>query len=321
MGAVFMTAFFMLSGYSLFINYADENIIGINHLKKFYIKRIIGVIPMYYVTALLYVIFTFAQSCLTGKEYSLVNELILAPIELLGLQSNFHSIFDYSHNGGTWFISCILMCYLVYPLIQEVAKQVDYKTKIKLVILLAFILLYAPFIEHRFQTVTIYANPFFRILEFTIGILLASMKPQLDQMMVIKKYFYKWKMVLFASVLMIIGISIAVYMKIAIGNYMLYSWICLPCFVVILIGLSGVESRRLGDSKFISYCSALGYTFFLAQLFSNQIAKFIIRHFNVTNNLMIIILGWAICIAIAVVFHEVFEKPITRRLKKRYLFN
>lgn len=47
MGAVFMTAFFMLSGYSLFVNYSKDNLMNIQCLKIFWCKRIIGIIPMY----------------------------------------------------------------------------------------------------------------------------------------------------------------------------------------------------------------------------------------------------------------------------------
>lgn len=317
MGAVFMTAFFMLSGYSLFVNYAEKDLVRIQNLKSFWIKRFIGIMPMYYVAAIFYILMNYgAHVVFKGYSYSIVNEFILAPIEILGIQSNFHSVFSFSHNGGTWFVSCILMCYLIYPLLQEVAKQISTKYKSICIALCVFILLYAPFVEYKFETADIYTNPFFRILEFSIGVMLAALKPKFDEMKFIKK-IYNWVTLLFVDVVMIIGVTVAVKLNISVGNFMLYSWVCLPCFIIMLVGCSGVESVRLSKSRFISYCSGIGYVFFLAQLYSNLICKVIISKLSITNNILIIVLGWGVCIIIAVVLHEIFEKPIKNWIKKK----
>lgn len=73
------------------------------------------------------------------------------PIEFLGLQSFFSSLFGYSHNGGTWFISCILFCYLAYPFLQEGIKAMGKKGRIRLMAFCMIILLYAPIVVHVFS--------------------------------------------------------------------------------------------------------------------------------------------------------------------------
>ena len=100
MGAVCMTAFFMLSGYVLFLTYKDKSLVQAPALKNFYLKRVLGIFPLYLVVAMLYVV-------TLGQESSFQN-LVLLPIEVLGLQSVFSTLFPVSHNGGTWFISCLL---------------------------------------------------------------------------------------------------------------------------------------------------------------------------------------------------------------------
>lgn len=312
MGAVFMTAFFMLSGFSLFVNYSGYNVIEIKNLKLFWVKRIIGILPMYYIVALIYIIANFTNTIP-------FQEILLAPIEILCLQSNFSSLFGFTHNSGTWFISCIIMCYIVYPLFQEIVKQITAKTKIIAIIFLAFILLYSPIIVWKFNLVTIYSNPFFRILEFCIGILLASLTIYVKDNKFVTKFINNWFSIFIEFLLMIIGITVAFKLNIGIGNYMLYSWICLPIFMLILFGLSGVKSTTLSKSKVLKYCSNLAYTFFLAQLFLNTICKKIITKYSITNNICIILLGWASCIVIALVLHEFIEKPVTRFLKKKLL--
>ena len=118
-GAIYVVAFFILSGYVLFVSWHTTNLTHIDTIKKFYIKRGLGILPLYYVVSLLYMIFL-------GKE-TLKDNLLLAPIEILGLQSVFSTIFHISHNNGTWFVSCLMLCYLIYPYIQEILKQIQIK--------------------------------------------------------------------------------------------------------------------------------------------------------------------------------------------------
>ena len=317
MGAVVMTAFFMISGFSLFISNASQNVIELPNLKNFFRKRIIGIVPMYYVTYILFVVFYFCASRIIDTlNYSLGNELSLVPVELLGIQSNFYSLGDYSHNGMTWFVSCLLMCYLVYPLMQEVAKQISSKAKIIIIVLISVILLYSPMIQVIYNTESNYSNPFFRILEFFIGVLLASMKPQYDDIPFVKKYVCNWVTVFIADILMVAVITAAVSLGFSVRNYMLYSAFCLPFFIVMLIGFSGVSSNALSKSKVIRYCSDISYVFFLAQLFSETVCNILIVQFNIRNNLIVILLGWLVCAAVAVLMHEVFEKPVKKILNK-----
>ena len=100
MGAVVMTGFFMLSGFSMYYGYSVKDLGDWNNIKGFYKKRAVGILPSYYVIAIVYILFC-------GSESALQN-LILIPTETLGLQSVFSTLFSVTHNGGTWFISCIM---------------------------------------------------------------------------------------------------------------------------------------------------------------------------------------------------------------------
>lgn len=304
-GLIFMTAFFMLSGFSLFVNHSCDNISDIKLLKKFWIKRIIGIIPMYYIVSIIYIIFKFSN--ITIKQ-----ELFLAPIEGLCLQSNFSSLFEFTHNGGTWFISCIMMCYIIYPFLQETVKQINGKTKIVFIIVLYGILLYSSLVVQKFKLGSIYSNPFFRILEFSIGIILASLKLEIDNNKFVKKFVYNIFSIFIEFCLLIICITIADKTNFADRNYMFYSSLVNPIFMIILFGLSGVKCDVLSKSRILKYCSGISYTFFLSQLFSNEISKKIILKYSITSNVSIIILGWTTCIIIALILHEIFEKPIKK---------
>lgn len=98
-----MTGFFMLSGFSLFYTYSSQELHDWNNIKLFYKKRAIGILPVYYVMAIPYILI-----CATED---IIQNAALIPTELLGIQSVFSTLFTVTHNGGTWFVSCILICF------------------------------------------------------------------------------------------------------------------------------------------------------------------------------------------------------------------
>ncbi len=311
MGAVFMTAFFMLSGFLLFINWGGVSLTGNHEIIKFRKKRILEIMPIYWLVSLVYVLVMIV----VGRE-KVIRTIVLAPVEILGLQTVYHSLFEVSHNGGTWFISCILICYALYPFLQELIKNLSFRIRVILLILCVVILLYSPFIVYLYKTEGIYSNPFFRLLEFSIGILIATIKADIDRKHIV--FLYKWWLILLEAVLMFEGITLAVKLGIAVGDYMLYSWVCLPCFIFILLGLSGIDSRVLNESKLLKWMADISFAFFLAQLFSNEICGVLIEQFSIESNIMKIFLGWIICIIIAVFIH--FIEMSLNRFTKRYNF-
>lgn len=311
-----MTLFFILSGYSLYISNSGESIFSNERIIRYFKKRFISIVPMYYIVGLIYVITELVKS-----PVAILQTVVLFPIELLGIQSVFNSLFSLTHNGGTWFISCILICYLIYPAMQEFVIRLRNKTKIFIMAVMVFVLLYAPIVVWYFDLSSIYSNPFFRLLEFFIGVFIASMKPSLDKMEFVKKYLYNWKYIILISVLMFTGVTLAVYLDIAVGNYMLYSWICLPCFIALIIVLSGVSFEKMNNKcrKMLLSLGEMTYCLFLAQLFSNKISKVIIHRYIISNNLMIIFIGWSVCILITLLMHVGIEKRIKRYFKRLLL--
>lgn len=305
MGAVFMTAFFMLSGYVLFLTYKDKSLVQAPALKHFYLKRVFGIFPLYLVVAALYVV-------TLGSE-SLFQNLVLLPIEVLGLQSVFSTLFPVSHNGGTWFISCLLFAYLAFPLMQEIVKQMSTRAKWIVLAICTAILFWSPLVVHTFKTDSIYSNPFFRGLEFFIGVLLCSLPIKAS----VAKLLATWKVFVAEAVLLVAGISIAVRLNVFVGNYMLYDWIVIPLFAFMIITLAGLKSPRLQRSAVLRYASAASYAFFLAQTFNTEIENWLFATCGIQNNVLQIIMSVALCAVMAIALHELVEKPCAKVLKKK----
>jgi len=309
MGAVFMTGFFMLSGFVLHLTHRQTDLIQIASLKRFYLKRAIGILPLYYFFAMVYMI-------ALGHE-SLKENLILFPIEILGLQSMFATLFPISHNDGTWFISCLLLCYLIYPLLQEVAKQIRFSTKILIIALFFLILCWSPAIPHFFKTAAIYENPFFRCLEFSIGVLLCSLKQ--DAEMVRLEFLQRWKF--FAAELALFITVITVAMKVGFfpGNYMLYDVIVVPAFAIMLWTLSGVQSSALEKSIILQFGCKISYAFFLAQSFC-WIPVFKFQELTgIHNGFLNFAISFAACTLVSAAMHLLVERPAGKWLSKKLL--
>ncbi len=306
MGAIAMTGFFILSGYTGYIANKDKDMNKIEKIRNYWIKRVIVIVPGYYVGALLNLL-------LMDNSETLAENFALAPIELLGIQNIYPNTFTLTHNGGSWFISCILICYVFFPFICEVTKQICFKTKMIIMIVLSGVLLYSPLMTHIIKIIgSIYDNPFLRLFEFIIGVLLASMMEELKKI----KFFHTKTCVLLITMIMIVVVELAYRLEVARGNFLLYSWIALPAFVLIIVSLSLIKFK---EYKVVKYLSSISYAFFVVQLFIWPIMRKLVSITGLDNNIFRILLSFVVCTIFAVLIYEIVEKPINKILTKKLL--
>lgn len=278
----------------------------------------ITILPLYYTYALVNIVLN-----IIGNGYSAaIQELMLFPIESLCIQSVFASLFSFSHNGGSWFISCIMICYFIFPLIMILTKGLNDRTRTYIILVLSGILLWSPFVEYFFKCQSIYSNPFFRALEFAIGMLVCqiNMKHNTENRLIL--FLRKPSVCLLSVIALVLGVSIAQYIHIP-GYYMLYNWIALPCFVSLLFSLGYIEFEKLQYSKTINYLSALSFSFFLSQLMIvwetvNFLTKKLLLYGDIAN-IFNISLSFSICFCIANLLYFLVEKPSTKYFKTKLL--
>lgn len=149
-----MNGFFMLSGYAMTLGYGKKDFKEWSEYKRFYLKRLITIYPLYIVTGTLFVL----MNIVAGKE-TIIDNLLLLPIEVLGIQAIFPgSLFAYAHNSGTWFVSCIFFSYLLYPKILMAIRNL--KRSALFVLLIGFIasMIYIPSIDIAFDAPDLYTN-------------------------------------------------------------------------------------------------------------------------------------------------------------------
>lgn len=309
MGAIAMTGFFLLSGYTLNLTYKGMN--DSRDIRKFYIKRLISILPLYYAYGTINVIINIALKG-TGAA---IEELILFPIEVLGIQSVFATLFPFSHNGGSWFISCILICYFLFPLLQTLTKSLSDKSRMIVILILGVILLWSPFVQHYFELQNIYSNPFFRGLEFCIGILISQMNIRLQTDNKLILFLRRPWMCAMSVICLVMGVSVAYYIGFP-HDFMLYNWVALPCFISLLVSLGYLKFKGF---KVVQYLSNLSFSIFLSQLIVVWYGvKYVLEYADCSNNIAKILLPAFVCFVLANFFHYCIEKPSSRYLKAKY---
>jgi peptidoglycan/LPS O-acetylase OafA/YrhL len=314
MGAIAMTGFFLLSGYVINMTYGKKDMTIPEEIKCFYLKRLISIIPLYFVWAILLVV---VNVLINGKAAA-IEEIVLFPVEFLGIQSVYSSLFSFSHNNGSWFISCILICYFLFPLLQIITKTIADKSKMVLICVLSAILLWSPFVQHYFHLQAIYSNPFFRTLEFSIGILVSQMNITNSPCKLI--VFLRKPIVCVVSLVsLFVGVTVARMMNIP-ADYMMYSWVALPCFASLMVSLGSYNFGKLQKSKIIKYWSELSFCIFLGQIiYVWYFVKYALQYVGYEANILKILLSFTIVFCIANVLNYLVKIPSSKYLKQRFI--
>lgn len=314
-GAIAMTGFMMLSGFVLYMSNSRREFSKISDVKIFYLKRIISVIPLYYSIAFVHVFIQMLKG-----EISVSDVAILFPVELFSVQSTYFSLFYKSHNGGTWFISCILICYAVYPYLHFIISKISKRSLLITFLFVSFLLLYAPLVRiyFRLDMVTIYANPFYRLLEFMIGIILARI--------ISTGYCLKNLSMLINPISLLFTVffmisSISIFRQFYhIIDFMFFNWIALPCFILVILNLALMSFKSIENSKIVTYLSGIAYTFFMCQVLPLwDVSRFFCNLLESNNNVLKILISFTICLLGAILIHEGIEKPASKCLKKKLL--
>ncbi len=169
-GETAVIVFFMLSGASLRYNYptVDRRSIG-----KFYLKRLFGILPMYYISWIAVVI------CRSIKDGAfMIKE---APASLLltlfGMDGYLGYLFPHSYYLiGEWFLGALILLYLLYPLLALLYRKI----RIAATCILACGFLFVCFTN--FFTIPAAHNLVTCIFGFWLGMLYIDARPKLQKM-------------------------------------------------------------------------------------------------------------------------------------------
>ena len=296
-----MVCFFVLSGFSIRMSSYKKSFSNGNEILSFYKKRLLALLPPYYLLNLCYAILIKGE---------MKNAVLLFPVQLFGIQASFRDLFGTFTFGGTWFVSCILIAYLVYPLIHQIIPQLKKKTMIIVVILLLFLRCYADKIVIQYNLDRNYSNPFFRLMEFAIGVLLYDLFVSVKKGSI--RRVVQWVSVgLLAAAIAYCGVERMDGLKKLVQLF--YPTVIL--FACVLFLSLQIHCEILEKSKVLAYMSSLTYPVYLMQMLAWNLSRLT---FKPTTNFGKIVCSLLITLVLSVIVERMMfllKKALNKRTR------
>ena len=305
-GAIYMDAFFILSGFILFIIYGYSSTFNSKKdLFNFYKKRLLRIYPQYIIYTIIIII------------YDNYFDFSIFITQIFTIQGFFIQFFNKMGNGGTWFISCIVFLYIAFPFLCVFIKNSKHIIFYIFIISLLIFILNLIVVQSKINTFSLYINPLYRCLPFIAGMLMAE-------------YCLKNAINKYVS-FSIIGLSFFIFIIIYIlynnkfiygvyfsNKYTLYSFVVVPilCFIIYALSIFKVKSNTNSYIiNIINIISNLTFSFYMYQGLALRVSKVLIEKYNslyINNTILFFIVNLLFSIA----SYFVVEKFLTSHLKK-----
>lgn len=299
-----MVCFFVVSGFSIYYNNSNRNLLDAGELRTFYKKRFITLFPIYILVHMLS--YVLVENTLQQKIYS-------TPVELLGLQSMYGGLFGISHSGATWFISSLLLGYFIYPLVQELLKMNRSCIYIATSVIF-FVLVYSEVVMLQiFGVQPGYVNPVFRAMQVAFGAALCMAFTEDD------KGNNKKAAIMMVANLIITGLLtvFALHYKMGIEYVTTPIYYYLIAFAM-LISIK-FKPRLLTKSKLIKYAGSLTFYFFILQVFLWRLSAKVCGLTGLGSNKGKLLVSFVLCVALSIICKELFDKHAQKYLKNKLL--
>lgn len=299
-----MVCFFVVSGFSIYYNNSNRNLLDAGELRTFYKKRFITLFPIYILVHMLS--YVLVVNTAQQKIYS-------TPVELLGLQSMYGGLFGISHSGATWFISSLLLGYFIYPLVQELLKM-NQRCIYLVTSVIFFVLVYSEVVMLQiFGVQPGYVNPVFRAMQVAFGAALCMAFTEDD------KGNNKKAAIMMVANLIITGLltAFALHYKMGIEYVTTPIYYYLIAFAM-LISIK-FKPRLLTKSKLIKYAGSLTFYFFILQVFLWRLSAKVCGLTGFESNKGKLLVSFVLCVALSIICKELFDKHAQKYLKNKLL--
>ena len=293
--AIFMDAFFLLSGFVLFYLYSTKDYSDYANVKFFYVRRLLKIYP-------LYILHTIVWCLLYQQFYPSV-----LPSIVLGISSFFPTLFGKMGIGGTWFVSVIFFCYFCFPVLCSFIKNKKIITLLLLILFSYLLIVYVNIlaVNWKINKFSVYVNPIYRLLMFFIGMCVSGIFIQISE----RKHKHVHLSVVLLIAILVVYLTSEFYHLKFIGevkfatNWTFYSCITIPLFALLIYSCADCKNRfliSLSKSCVIQHFSKISFPFYLAQAFSIYLYK---TYFKVSVVWQQIVIIFAITYIIAVCYH------------------
>jgi peptidoglycan/LPS O-acetylase OafA/YrhL len=312
-GYIGVSFFFILSGFILALNYSRKLLNNQVSVNEFWLARIARVFPVHFVTLLLSVPLVW--------QYFHENPTININ-KFLGNTALLHAFipdtsYFFMFNSPSWSLSDEAFFYFVFPFIIFLAGYNSRLLKVGWILLLLIpIAIYFYPDETQLHSL-FYINPFYRIVDFILGIMLYQVYATKKLGVLLDSRFK-------ATVLEVIAVAllVVVYAKhdaIPQGyRYSCYYWLPMALVIFVFAYQNGYLSSIISNKVFV-FLGEISFSFYM-------IHQLVIRYIGTANNdfswglnpyvMAGIVFGFALLLAY--VLHKHIELPLNSLIKVKF---
>ncbi len=283
-GPFSVTIFFILSGFCLSIGYGDK-VLSNKFIFKDYIKRrCFKIYPIHIITFILAIAIPTYMAIRNGNIN--LHQIVIYFLNLCLLQSwvPIERVY-FSGNAVSWFLCDILFLYICFPFLYKALSK-NLKNKAIYIGLLIFGYIVICFmIPGQYQHHIIYVNPLFRLMDFTLGIVLFKLYSHFYD----KKDICLWNPNIAETA--ILAINVLVILCFAyIPQCLSFDALFIPCGLFTIFVLVYDERHKCGyllrllTNKSICYLGSLSMEIYMIQLIVMQWLDTILRKLNMQLN-------------------------------------
>lgn len=327
LGTLGVTFFFVISGFAsaYSLNQGEFNI-NKNFLKQYYCKKILKIYPLYLITFIMSIpVLNYTNFRFDGKNVI---------IHLLMLQSYYPSGKEvFLFNGLSWFVSDIMLFYLVTPFIFLAAKKIKKRNNfiylLTSIVLLMTAALLAYSLKDKLSPVStvwwfIYISPYFRIFDYIIGFMIGMVFTNIkDKIHTNIKTFSLFSVLEISSVIIGYILIRSPYVRIMTIRYGVY-FIPIVATVIFTFAFGqGIISKILSFKPLI-YCGKLSFVIFMIHQLVISYASILIgssffnKNKTTFNNLKPAIFLFFIILCISDVIYRYFMPTSNKLLTTKF---
>ena len=281
--------------------------------KEYIKKRAIRLFPVHWFCLLFFIPFAFLSlNCIESKIVSLLSSILLL-----------QSVTDYTwgiFNSASWTISTLWLMYIITPFLMRKLKNVHVYVLASILLLSVIIGFIANFYYYEENVWFFYISPFYRIVTYMQGLLLACIYPKVsmsfEKLSFISKSLFEL-VVIIAFILELLVVS-------PYSHYG-YNYTLIMLLIIAIFFSGGGILTNVLSNKFLVRMSKISFSFYLVHYwvcttFTTAYMKLLNLLPTVENMYYIFIADLIITIVLAVLVYEFIEKKFTNYLIKKKKF-
>ncbi len=266
--------------------------------------------PLHFISFLIYIL---------ASQYPLFEDKIqwiIAVLNLSFLQAWFRNeaIF-FSFNGASWFLSALLFCYFMTPLLQLLVKKI--RNVAFFLPATVMVRLFFEYIQRRRPEAfgySVHVSPFIRVLEYFIGMMAGILFLEMLKICERKMEEKKGACFVLASVLEIVSVGGYMYAVLYKGAWMRGTFALLACIPVMILAFdTGIISKIMGSKPFLWFGVIQFEFYILHQSVINLTQKYVQPY--VDNIWLRAVIAFVMIGVLAYLYKQFLSRPLSNILK------